>query len=119
MEDYKFEFEGLLVYQKSLEFIQLVYNVTHKFPTNEKYTLSQQFIRAANSIALNIGEGTGGTKPEFKNFLRIAKRSVCECVVCMTVANNQKYFQDNEHQRLRTFCIEISKMLNGLIKSIS
>ncbi len=119
MEDYKFEFEGLLVYQKSLDFIQLVHFVTEKFPTSEKYSLAQQFIRAAHSIALNIGEGTGGTKPEFKNFLRISKRSVRECVVCMTIAGNQKYLHENDHQKLRSSCVEISKMLNGLIKSIS
>jgi four helix bundle protein len=103
MQDYKFEFEGLIVYQKSLEFIQLVYSVTEKFPSSEKYTLAQQFTRAAHSIALNIGEGTGGTKPEFKNFLRIAKRSVRECVVCMTVASNQKFLHENDHKDYAPF----------------
>jgi four helix bundle protein len=116
--DNKFEFEGLIVYQKSLAFINLVYEITRHFPDSERYMLTQQFIRAAHSIALNIAEGTGGTKSEFKNFLRIAKRSVRECVVCITIAVEQKFVSKEENENIRARCVEISKMLNGLIKSI-
>ena len=114
----KFEFEGLIVYQKSLELINLVYKITRHFPDSERYMLTHQFIRAAHSVALNIAEGTGGTKSEFKNFLRIAKRSVRECVVCITIAHEQEYISKEENENIRTRCAEISKMLNGLIKSI-
>ena len=54
-----FDFENLNLYQKSLEFINLVYKQTNAFPKDEIYGLTSQYRRAANSIALNLGEGYG------------------------------------------------------------
>lgn len=73
-----FNFEKLIVYQKSLDYIDYVYELTNKFPKEEIYGLTSQWRRAANSVALNIGEGEGGTTKEFSNFLRISKRSIRE-----------------------------------------
>jgi len=71
-----FSFENLQVYQKALQFIDKVYLLTSSFPQFEMYTLTSQFRRAANSIALNIGEGSGGTKKEFIRYIGIAYRSL-------------------------------------------
>ena len=49
-----FDFENLNLYQKSLEFINLVYKQTNAFPKDEIYGLTSQYRRAANSIALNF-----------------------------------------------------------------
>jgi len=118
-EDLIFNFEELRVYQKALEFVDLVYLETKKFPAEEQYRLTSQFIRAANSIALNIADGSGGTKAEFKNFLRISRRSTRECVVCTTIARRQNFISPEKENEFRIKLVEISKMLNGLIKSIS
>ena len=75
MKEEFFEFEKLGVYQKALEFIDQVYALTRTFPKEERFGLIDQFRRAAVSIALNIAEGSGGTKTEFKHFLIIARRS--------------------------------------------
>lgn len=112
-------FEKLLVYQKSIEFITLVYEFTKKFPQDEIFGLTSQFRRAANSIALNIGEGSVGTPKENLTFLRISRRSANECIVCTTISIKNKYISDSEHNDLRKRSIEISKMLVGLMKSVS
>ena len=117
-DEFAFKFEELIVYQKALDFIDLVYLTTKKFPSEEQYRLTSQFIRAANSIALNIADGSGGTKPEFKNFLRISRRSTRECLVCTTIAKRQNFISENTERDFRIKLVEISKMLNGLIKSI-
>ncbi|MFI5219793.1 MAG: four helix bundle protein [Bacteroidia bacterium] len=117
--DFQFEFESLIVYKKSLLFIKDVYKSTEKFPKAEEFKITSQFTRASVSIALNISEGSGGTKPEFRNFLRFAKRSVRECIVCITVSTMLNYLTLEQSEGLRNQCIEISKMLNGLIKSIN
>jgi four helix bundle protein len=59
-----FEFEKLRIYQKAMDFIDKVYEVTRKFPAEEKFGLVDQFRRAFVSIALNTAEGSGGTKIE-------------------------------------------------------
>ncbi|PCH69505.1 MAG: four helix bundle protein [Bacteroidetes bacterium] len=113
-----FKFEELKVYQKALDFVDVVYQVTKLFPKSETYGLSSQFQRAAQSIALNIAEGSGGSKPEFIRYLRISRSSLMECVVCITIAKRQNYLDQKTETQLRSILIEISKMLSGLIRSI-
>lgn len=114
----KFNFENLIVYQKALDYVDLVYLLTDKFPKDEIFGLTSQFKRAANSIALNIGEGSGGTKNEFANFIRISYRSMEECVVCTTLAHRRKFINEKQLMESRTKLLEIAKMLSGLRKSI-
>lgn len=114
----KFHFENLIVYQRALDYIDFVYDITEKFPPHELYGITSQFRRAASSIALNIGEGTGGTFNEFNNFLRISRRSIRECVVCTSIAIRRKYISDVESNQSRVRLIELSKMISGLKKSL-
>lgn len=118
MEEEKFDFEKLIVYQKGLDYIDLVYQITGRFPKSEIFCLTDQFRRASSSICLNIAEGSGGSKAEFRQFLKIARRSARECVAITEVAFRQKYISQTERTKSRSFCLELSKMLNGLINSI-
>ncbi len=94
MEEVKFNFENLIVYQKSLDFIDMVYNICSKFPKTETYILTSQYLRAANAIALNIAEGAGSSDAQFNRYLQIALDSTRECVVCSTIAYRRKYIQE-------------------------
>ncbi|MDG1398109.1 MAG: four helix bundle protein [Polaribacter sp.] len=116
MKPVKFSFEDLKLYQKALTFIDDVYDVTAKFPKNEEYRLTSQFIRAVQSIAFNIAEGSGDTNAQFSRFLRISRGSLKECVVCITIAYRRNYVDENQHLKLREQAEELSKMINGLIK---
>ncbi len=116
MKEIKFKFEDLKVYQKALNFVDVVYQISNTFPKEENYRLTSQFIRAATSIALNIAEGSGDTNPQFSRFLQIALGSVKECVVCVTIAKNQKYISTVEENDLREKLEELSKMISSLQK---
>jgi four helix bundle protein len=119
MKEEFFEFEKLRVYQKALEFIDLVYEITKLFPNEERFCLIDQFRRAAVSIALNIAEGSGGTKTEFKHFLIIARRSSRECVAVLEISFRQGYITPDIKQNLRSNLADMSKMITGLVKSLS
>jgi four helix bundle protein len=114
-----FEFEKLRVYQKALEFIDKIYHITKIFPKEERFGLIDQFRRAAVSIALNIAEGSGGTKIEFRKFLTIARRSVRECVAILEISFRQGYITLEIKQKLLSDCANMSKMITGLLKSLS
>lgn len=58
---YYFKFEELKIYQKAIIFGESVNDQISAFPKQEMYRLSSQFIRAADSIALNIAEGSAST----------------------------------------------------------
>lgn len=85
-----FKFEKLIVWQKAIDLSAIVNDVAKKFPKEEIYILASQIKRAADSISLNIAEGsTGQTNPEFKRFLGIALRSDVEVVSCIHLAKDE------------------------------
>ena len=116
--DDKFTFEDLKVYHKSLEYVDFVYGITRAFPQAEVYSLANQFRRAAVSICLNIAEGSGGSIAEFKQFMKISRRSVRECVAVTEIAYRQKFISNQSKECSRNRCVELSKMLSGLIASL-
>ena len=118
MENNYFDFEKLQVYQKALEYISFVYKLTSKFPSHEMYGLTSQFRRASVSIALNLAEGYGETKPLFIRYSRISKSSIRECVVCTTIAFNLNYINEAEQKESRARLTELSKMLSGLVSFV-
>lgn len=83
-----FKFEKLDVWKDPIQLTGTAHEVTCKFPKTELYILSSQMKRAADSVALNIAEGsTGHSNPEFRRFLRYAIRSAAiEVVACIYVA---------------------------------
>jgi four helix bundle protein len=114
----KFGFEDLKVYQRALEYVDFVYTVTKNFPKTETFSLIDQFRRASISVCLNIAEGSGGSKSEFNQFLKIARRSVRECIAVTEISYRQKFLSTGDKSRSRLFCLEMSRMLNGLMKSL-
>lgn len=118
MEEEIFNFEKLEVYQKALQFTDTVYRITISFPKDERFCLTDQFRRAAVSIGLNIAEGYGLSKLQFKNFLQIAKGSIRESIAIITIASSRKYIENDVREGLRSQCSEIARMLSGLIRSL-
>ena len=111
-----FNFEDLKVYQKALDFVDVVYDITKTFPIQEQYNLTSQYNRAAVSIALNIAEGHGDSNAQFSRFLRIARDSINECVVCITIAFRRGYLTKKINNDHRVLLSELAKMISGLIK---
>ena len=63
----------LIVWQKSMSFVEEIYNLTKSFPPEEKYGLAAQLRRASVSIPSNISEGAARQgKKEFRQFLYMA-----------------------------------------------
>ena len=117
MGEDRFDFENLKVYQKSLEYIDFIYEVTKNFPKDEVFSLTNQFRRASVSICLNIAEGSGGSKAEFNQFLKISRRSVRECVAVTEISFMRNFINTEDKKQSRRFCVELSRMLSGLMKS--
>jgi four helix bundle protein len=90
-----FKVENLKIWQLSLELTDEIDLLAHTFPKHELYSLSSQIRRAANSVSLNIVEGsTGLSNAEFRRFLVIANRSALEVVGCLYLAKRRLYLTD-------------------------
>ena len=111
---YHFKFEDLTIYTTAMEFGEVVNSQTKKFPKEERFELSTQFKRAADSIALNIAEGSGGTDKQFHNYLGNAWHSAHECVSCSSKAWLRNYITAEEDEENRKFITELSKMITTL-----
>jgi len=116
MREIKFKFEDLKVYQKAIDFVDMIYETCNSFPNNKKFALSSQFKRASISIALNIAEGSSSTNKQFRRYLQIATDSINECVVCSTISKRQKYISKEKDIEIRVQLEELSKMISGLQK---
>ena len=110
-----FKFENLIVWQKAVDLSDIIHQLIKKFPKDELYILSSQFKRAADSVSLNIAEGsTGQTNPEFSRFLGIALRSNIEVVGCLHLAIRRNYIDNTEFDQIYKICEEILVMINSL-----
>ncbi|WP_372950792.1 four helix bundle protein, partial [Mariniphaga sp.] len=99
-----FKFEKLIIWQRAMELGENINGLTDSFPQKEIYNLSSQIRRAADSVALNIAEGSiVQSSPEYKKFLGYSIRSLAEVVTCLYKAKNRKYITDNEFDEYYKF----------------
>ncbi len=114
-----FKFEKLLVWQKALDLSEIVNIVSKSFSKEELYELTSQIKLAADSISLNIAEGsTGQSNPEFGRFLGIALRSNVEVVGCIHIARRRNIISEKDYMDIYQRCEEILVMINALRKSL-
>lgn len=114
-----FKFEKLIVWQKAVDLSDEVNQLAKKFPKDELYVLSSQIKRAADSVSLNIAEGsTGQSNAEFGRFLKIALRSDIEVVGCLYLGRRRGYIKDADFEKIYRMCEEILVMINGLRNSL-
>lgn len=114
-----FKFEKLIVWQKSVELANEVHLLASGFPRDEVYVLGTQIRRAADSISLNIAEGsTGQSNAEFSRFLKIALRSVVEVVACLHLGRKRSIINDQQFAQLYKRSEELLVMINSLKKAI-
>jgi four helix bundle protein len=116
--NYSFSFEDLRLFQKTLDLINFIYKVIATFPDSEKDNISNKLINSAQSIAINIAEGSGEQKFQYIASLKIAKIAIKQCIVYMLIAKKQNFIDEFTEEEMRDKLVEISKMISGLIRSL-
>lgn len=115
MQDY----HKLLVWEKSLEFVKLVYKLTKLFPKDELYGLTSQLRRASVSVMANIVEGRGKpTDKDFLKFLYISKGSLNECQCYFELVKELEIIDQKQFDYIENKRGEIGYLLYKLIKSL-
>jgi four helix bundle protein len=115
-----FNFEKLDVWQKAIDFADLVYKHTRDFPADERFGLTNQMRRAAVSISSNIAEGTSRiSQTDFARFIEIATGSVFEVVSQSFIGRRQGFLNEENFRAMYGAADEIGRMLSGLRKSLA
>ncbi len=113
-------YQDLVVWQKAMLLAKTIYQLTKRLPDDERFGLTSQLRRAAVSIPSNIAEGQGRlTKGEFKQFLGTARGSVFEVETQLLLASELNYIDQTAAKSTLEMSGEVSRMLNGLIKSLT
>jgi four helix bundle protein len=114
----KQHYKDLIVWQKAIVLVTLIYRITQSFPRDELYGLTSQARRAAVSIPSNIAEGQGRlTRGEFRQSLGHARGSLHELETQILIAQTLGYIADTAE--IIDKLSEVGRMLNGLISSLS
>ncbi len=109
----------LKAFQLADELALSVYRATRSFPRDELFGLRAQIRRSAVSVASNIVEGCGRhTKADYVRFLDIAFGSFRELEYQVSLAHRLGYLEADIHRPLHAKCIETSKVLAALIRSL-
>lgn len=107
------------LWKDSVEFVSLVYEITAKFPKEERFGLVDQIRRAAVSIPSNIAEGAGRNhKNEFIQYLHISSGSISELETQLIISYNLKFLDKKQLEFLINKITKIRSQIFGLIKSL-
>lgn len=110
------EYQKLDVWNRSIDLVVGLYELTKKLPKTELFALSDQMKRAAVSVPSNIAEGQKRFSDKYKiNFCGIALGSVAELETQLIITS--KVYGINT-DKLQEECAIISRMLHALIKSL-
>ena len=112
-------FRDLLVWQKGVQLVVHVYQLSMKLPKTETYGLISQMQRSAVSIPANIAEGHARRHTgDFIHHLSIAIGSVAELETHLEIATRLGFLSSAETQEAQSQCSEIARMLFGLIQKL-
>ncbi|MBO5905120.1 MAG: four helix bundle protein [Kiritimatiellae bacterium] len=111
-------YKELIVWQQSMDLVDIIYKLIKTFPKTENYRLCDQLSRAAVSIPSNIAEGNGrGTRQDYARFLSIARGSLYETMTQVEIARRQGYIDDISE--IESLADSIRRMLNSMIHKLS
>lgn len=105
------------LWKLAMELVIRVYEVTDRFPKDERFSLTDQIRRAAISIPSNIAEGAARqTRKEFANYLHMAQGSLSELDTQLELARLLNYLDEHSWIGLNEPMNRIDKMISGLIR---
>lgn len=110
------KFEDIIAWQRAQDLAEIIYI---KFGKSRDYGFRDQICRAVVSISNNIAEGFERRGDnEFRRFLKIALGSCSEVRSMIYLASRLNYLEKVEAVQLLEKCIEVNKLIYGLLRSL-
>ncbi len=107
------------VWQKAFVLLRDVYKIARTFPSDEKFALTDDLRRSANSVVHNIAEGYGRFEPRDKTrFYKISRGSAYEAISQILVAESENYTTNEIAEDLIRRYKNVIEELNALIHKL-
>jgi four helix bundle protein len=112
-------YKDLIVWQKSILLVKLIYILTKEFPSDERFGLINQLRRASISISSNIAEGYGRkTQKDRLQFFVIAYGSSLEVETQLHISKELAFGDIKSIEKSELILTEVLKMLNKMTSSV-
>jgi len=109
----------LIIWQKGIELVKTIYQITHSFPSFESYGIVSQMRRSAVSIPSNIAEGfMRRHNKEYKHFLYISLGSLAELETQVILSEQLDFLKSAKSSSIKSDIHELDKMITALIKCL-
>lgn len=113
-------YRDLVVWQKAMDLVVLVYGLTGVFSKTEMYGLVSQMRRSAVSIPSNIAEGKmRSSRKDYRNFVLNASGSGAELETQLEICRRLKYASEEKIKKIENLLTEIMKMLNVIAHKLN
>lgn len=113
-------FTDLNAWREEHNLVLMIYNSTQLFPKEEQFGLTNQLRKAGVSVTSNMAEGFSRKSSKEKvQFYAIALGSLTELQNQILIARDVGYIDSESFQKLANKTVTVSKLINGLIKSIN
>jgi four helix bundle protein len=110
----------LIAWQKAMDWVETIYELTRRLPREEMYGLSSQLRRAAVSVPSNIAEGAAGRSvTQFRNYLSVAIGSLNELATQLEIVWRIGYLDRKVVAKVETSVDECLAVTYGLRKSLN
>ena len=111
--------KDLEVYKKAYALAMKIFEISKKFPLEERYALTSQIRRTSRSICLNLREAWAKRRYEahFVSKLTDSDGENSETDSLLDFAYDCSYISNEKYNELKGMCSEIGKMLGGMIKN--
>ena len=120
MENLKiYSYKDLIVWQKAMDLVMAVYELTEQYPNDEKYGLVFDTRKTARSIPYNIAEGRRrSTRRDYWHFLVISYASGGELETQIEIAKRLPWGANLNFNKVDNLLLEVMKMLNKLTNTL-
>jgi four helix bundle protein len=109
----------LQVYRKAYELAMLIFQVSLRFPAEERYALTGQVRRSARSVCMNLREAWAKRRyaAHFVSKLTDCDGENAETDTSLDFARDCGYISSDEHNDLTRRCAEVGRMLGSMIQN--
>jgi four helix bundle protein len=111
--------KDLKVYQEAYALAMEIFEISKRWPSEEKYSLTDQIRRASRSVCSNLREAWSKRRYEahFTSKLTDADGENSETDTWLDFAKDCGYSNENDHKRLKAKCEAVGKMLGSMLNN--
>ncbi len=114
---YVYSFEKLEVWKESKKLTKIIYQITSRYPENEKFGLTSQLRRASISVCSNLAEGSARITPKDKaHFSTMAYSSLIEVLNQIIISYELDFIDESDYLNFRNLIESLSNKINSLRK---